>query len=392
VRQQATIMQPDPEQPSPTLPAAAPAKIRDPRLDFFRGLSLFIILVSHTRSDVLADWIPARFGLSDAANMFVFVSGYAGGIAFGGVYRRRGWLLGTARIALRLWQLYIAQLAITMLVAAMAVAADLLLGSANDHVGVFQLDYLFGSPREALLAIVTLTYVPHYLDILPVYIAVIAMVPAAVALARLSPLLVPVVSVALWGLATLYGWDLPNEPSEPRGWFFDPFCWQVMFFSGFSISMRWVRPPPINRAIFWAAVAALVAGLAVTQPFIFQTVPGLDAAQIWVVAHADKTMVDPLQYLHFLALAYVVVALLKGHENLLLKPWARPIVRCGQQSLAVFLSGIVLAYLAGIAFDALGTGVAAQIGVNAVAFALTLAVAYLVGWFKAKPWAKEAAS
>ena len=59
-----------------------------------------------------------RIGLSDAAAMFVFVSGYAGGLAFGGVYKRAGWLLGTARIGLRIWQLYIAQLAIVLVVAA----------------------------------------------------------------------------------------------------------------------------------------------------------------------------------------------------------------------------------------------------------------------------------
>src|SRR5271155_5486638 len=107
-----------------TLPTATPAKFRDPRLDFFRGIAMFVILVSHTRNDWLSDWIPARFGLSDAAAMFVFVSGYAGGMAFGGVYQRAGFLLGTARIALRVWQLYIAQLAIVIAVAALAVAAN----------------------------------------------------------------------------------------------------------------------------------------------------------------------------------------------------------------------------------------------------------------------------
>ncbi|HVJ54356.1 MAG TPA: OpgC domain-containing protein [Aliidongia sp.] len=367
---------------------AAAVKFRDPRLDFFRGLSLFIILVSHTRGDWLADWIPARFGFSDAANMFVFVSGYAVGLAFGGVYRRRGWLMGSARIALRIWQLYLAQLVIVMIVAALAVAADRILGEEADHVALFSLNYFFGSPRPALLGIATLSYVPHYLDILPVYIAVLAMVPAAMALSRIHPWTVPVLSVALWAAANWFGWNLPTEPGEPRGWFFDPFCWQLLFFSGYSLSIKWVSPPPADRRIFWLAAAYLAFGVATTVPAIFMNVPGLDAVEAWILDHADKTMLDPLQYLHFLALAYVTVYLLRGRLHLIQGPAARPITRCGQQSLSVFLSGIVLAYLGAMAFDEIGDGLGAQILVNAAMFAATLAVAELVTWYKSTPWAR----
>ncbi len=370
--------------------AAAPPKIRDPRLDFFRGLSLFIILVSHTRGDWLSDWIPARFGFSDAANMFVFVSGYAVGLAFGGVYRRHGWPLGTARILLRIWQLYIAQLVIVVLIAALAVTADMVLGPTEDgsYVTIFALDYLFGSPQPALLGIATLSYVPHYLDILPVYIAVLAMVPIAMPLSKLHPWCVPVLSVLLWGLANHFGWNLPNEPSEPRGWFFDPFCWQLLFFSGFALSSKWVRPPPADRRIFWAAAGVLVFGLAMSVPAIFQTVPGFDVIEAWILAHADKTMVDPLQYLHFIALAYVAVYLLRGRLHWLESPISMPITRCGRQSLSIFLSGIVFAYLGALAFDVLGDGFWSQILVNAVMFAATFAVAELVAWYKSTPWAR----
>ena len=373
------------------LVTAKPAKFRDLRLDFFRGLSLFIILVSHTRGDWLANWIPARFGFSDAANMFVFVSGYAVGLAFGGVYRRRGWLLGTARVGLRIWQLYIAQLCIVVVIAALAIGADKLLGAEDDHVALLSLDWLFADPRAALFGVATLTYVPHYLDILPVYMVVLAMVPVAVALARLvHPLAVPAASVLLWLVAGHFGWNLPTEPGEPRGWFFDPFCWQLLFFSGFSLSMKWVRPPPYDRRIFWVAVAYLAAAVTLTVPAIFLNVPGLDVVEAWVLAHADKTMLDPLQYLHFIASAYVAVYLLRGRLHLIQGAVVRPIVRCGQQSLAVFLSGIVLAHIGGMAFDGLGTGPAAQVALNVVGFGVTLAVAHGVAWIKSAPWAGPA--
>jgi hypothetical protein len=369
------------------IPTTKPAKLRDPRLDFFRGIAMFVILVSHTRMDWLSDWIPARFGLSDAAAMFVFVSGYAGGMAFGGVYKRAGWLLGTARIGLRIWQLYIAQLAIVLVVAAVAVAANHVIPGADDYRSILQLDHLFKDPSDALLGIATLTYVPHYLDILPVYMVVLALVPLAILLARfVHPLAVPGASIALWALATHFDWNLPGDASEPRGWFFDPFCWQILFFSGFSLSMKWLMPPPADRRIFWAAVAYILFGVAVTVPAIYQAVPGLDRLQAWIVDHADKTFLDPLQILHFFATAYVAVYVLIDRLHLIQHASVRPMVKCGQQALSLFLAGILLADLGGMAFDRLGSGLGAQILVNGVCFAVLFAMAYGVAWIKAAPW------
>ena len=81
-------------------------KIRDPRLDFFRGIAMFIIFIAHTPRDFWALWIPARFGFSDATETFVFCSGMASSIAFGAVFLNRGWFMGTARIIHRVWQVY----------------------------------------------------------------------------------------------------------------------------------------------------------------------------------------------------------------------------------------------------------------------------------------------
>ncbi|MDB5363128.1 MAG: OpgC protein [Rhodospirillales bacterium] len=371
------------------IPMTKPAKMRDPRLDFFRGIAMFVILVSHTRTDWLSDWIPARFGLSDAAAMFVFISGYAGGMAFGGVYKRAGWLLGTARIGLRIWQLYIAQMAIVLVVAAVAVAANRFIPGEDDYRSILQLDLLFQDPSAALLGIATLTYVPHYLDILPVYMVVLSLVPIAILLARfVHPLAVLGASVALWALANAFEWNLPGDASEPRGWFFDPFCWQILFFTGFSLSMKWLRPPPADRRVFWAAVASILFGVAVTVPAIYQTVPGLDGMQAWIVDHADKTFLDPLQILHFFATAYVAVYVLIDRLHLIQHPYVRPMVKCGQQALSLFLAGIILADLGGMAFDRMGSGLGAQILINGICFAALFAIAYGVAWIKAAPWNK----
>src|SRR5580693_6888249 len=102
-------------------PAGA-ARVRDPRLDFFRGSAMFIIFIAHCRGNYLWNFIPARFGPSDAADMFVFLSGMAASIAFGGTFLRLGAVIGTARILWRCLQLYAAHLGL-FFVCAMIIAA-----------------------------------------------------------------------------------------------------------------------------------------------------------------------------------------------------------------------------------------------------------------------------
>jgi hypothetical protein len=92
--------------------AAGTASMRDPRLDFFRGMTMFIILIAHTPGNWLTLWIPARFGFSDATEVFVFCSGMASAIAFGKVFRDQGVPMGTARVAFRCWQVYWAHIAL----------------------------------------------------------------------------------------------------------------------------------------------------------------------------------------------------------------------------------------------------------------------------------------
>jgi hypothetical protein len=117
----------------------------------------------------------------------------------------------------------------------------------------------------------------------------------------------------------------------------------------------------------------------------------IDALRIWIMEHSDKTNLDLLQYVHFLASAYVAVVILKGRETVLLTPVLRPFVKCGQQALAVFLSGMVLSHIGGMIFDHAGTGAEMQLLVNGVNFAALFAIAYTVAWFKSTPWKRRPA-
>ncbi len=350
---------------------------------------MFIIYIAHCRGNFLWDYIPARFGISDAANMFVFISGMTASIAFGGTFVRQGWLIGTARIAYRCLQLYAAQIGMFFAVAVVVVVGTRWYGDI-DYIALAQFQRFFADPGGALVGLFTLTYVPHYIDILPLYIVALAMVPVAMALARLDPKFVLLASVVLYLCAWIFKLDLPANADDQPVWYFNPFAWQLIFFTGFAFRRGWVKVPLDSKPLLWISVAILLAGLAISLPSVFERIPVIDALRIWVDTHSNKTYMDPLQYFHFLASVYVVLVLLRHREQVLLTPPLRPFVKCGQQALSIFTSGMVLSYIGGMVFDHRGTGAFAQIAVNSVTFALLFAIAYGVAWFKAAPWKRRA--
>src|SRR5215471_16136772 len=56
---------------------------RDLRLDLFRGLSLFFIFIDHVPDNVLSYLTLQSFSFCDAAEVFIFIAGYAAATVFG---------------------------------------------------------------------------------------------------------------------------------------------------------------------------------------------------------------------------------------------------------------------------------------------------------------------
>src|SRR5215475_11219002 len=80
---------------------------RDLRLDLFRGLALWLIFLDHIPSNIV-NWITIRnYGFSDATEIFVFISGYTAAFVYGRTMRDRGFVLASARILRRAWQIYV---------------------------------------------------------------------------------------------------------------------------------------------------------------------------------------------------------------------------------------------------------------------------------------------
>ncbi len=404
-----TTTSPDLQFASPEAPARTStkdaARVRDPRLDFFRGLAMFIILVAHTPGNTWGRWIPGRFGFSDATEIFVFCSGMASAIAFGSTFARKGWLMGAARTLFRVWQVYWAHIGLFFFVAMMLAAFDMSGDFDRSYVEFLYIHPFFADPEPLIVGLFTLTYVPNYFDILPMYLIILAMMPIFIGLARLHVVLAFGASIALW-LACNWGLlPLPAEPWSDREWFFNPFGWQLIFFTGFSFMAGYLPPPPVSRALVWAAIAILVVTLPLSSPhavtFLKTAWP---AAAEWametypkILGLRTKTEFGILRYLHFLSLAYLAwIAVGPGGSRLMATgddtlsnacQWLVTVVtKVGQQSLAIFVFSMVFALVIGFGLDRVaGTGLTVLLA-NLVGFATLIAVAYAVAWFKGQPW------
>ncbi|SIS76415.1 hypothetical protein SAMN05421759_10393 [Roseivivax lentus] len=379
---------------------AASAAIRDPRLDFFRGIAMFIILIAHVPGNWLALWIPARFGFSDATEIFVFCSGMASAIAFGKVFAQRGWGLGAARVAFRCWQVYWAHIGLFLAIAMTMAALNASGAFERDYVGQLNLYPFFNNPEQNLIGLMTLTYVPNYFDILPMYLVILAMMPAFVALVWVHRGLAALVVITIWAFAQADILYFPAEPWSAREWFFNPFGWQLIFFTGFALMSGWLPAPPVDRRL---VVLALVIVLG-TVPFAhFRLIGAWDYAQLWRAQYdllIAKTDFGLLRYVHFLALAYLAWVAVGARGARLIPSetggalaalWRRSlavIMKVGQQSLAVFITSMYLARLMGAVLDVTGRNHLSMLLVNLLGALVLVAVAYGAGWFKSQPWRK----
>jgi hypothetical protein len=320
------------------------ARARDPRLDFFRGSAMLIILVAHIPDNAWILWIPARFGFSDATEIFVFCSGLASAMAFGATFAARGWLIGAARIVHRVWQVYWAHIGVVLSTAAMLVAVDINGWGARPHPYVTEPHVvpLFEDTARALVGLMTLTYVPGLFDILPMYLVILGMIPVVMALHRAGGRsAVAAFVLVIWAAAALAGYarvaegagqgpwlrdaaialgarlsglNLPATPDFAHVWFFNPFSWQLVFFTGFAFGMGWLPAPPVSRRLALAAAVFALACIPFAWHKLYIGVYFAEGALLpqwlWEVrsgtaALHDKTTFGVLRYLHFLAVAYL---------------------------------------------------------------------------------------
>ncbi|HTC18140.1 MAG TPA: OpgC domain-containing protein, partial [Stellaceae bacterium] len=150
--------------------------VRDLRLDFFRGLSLFFIFIDHIPENLLSYFTFRSVAFSDAAEVFIFISGFTATLVYGRSFEEHGGLYATAQIYRRVWQLYVAHIFLFVIFTAEVSYAIVLLQNPmyTEEMGVA--DFL-QEPHLAIIRALLLAFQPMYLDILPLYIVLLATFP-----------------------------------------------------------------------------------------------------------------------------------------------------------------------------------------------------------------------
>ena len=328
---------------------------RDQRIDFFRGLALIFIFWDHIPHNPLAELTVRNFGFSDAAEIFVFLAGYAAVLAYGKIGQRDGFLLAGIKILRRAWVLYVVH--IFLLAVLMGIVFF-----ANNHVETrdlvqeMGLQYFLSNPQQALTDELLLRFKPNLMDPLPLYILLLLGLPLVLPLLLRKTAYVVGASLLLY-LGAPY-WNLAAQ--EGGVWFFNPMAWQFLFVLGGAASVqaqrnigsgqraRWRQPLFIGAALY----VVLTGVLALSWKW-----PQLHDAwmPLWLGEHLypiSKTNLSPVRLLHFLALAYVVAKIVP-HTDWLIRGLARLTCRMGRYSLEVFCLGVILAPLADM-LNALG--------------------------------------
>ncbi|MCW5732829.1 MAG: OpgC domain-containing protein [Enhydrobacter sp.] len=359
---------------------------RDLRLDFFRGLALWFIYLDHVPDNVVS-WITVRnYGFSDATEIFVFISGYTAVIAYSRMMLRDGWPRAAIRIYRRVWQLYVAHIllfvAFSAQIAYFSIARD-----TPQLIEEMQLMGLGENPYRAIVEAVLLKFRPVNLDVLPLYIVLLAAFPFALPGLLRWPYAVILASVALYAVTSRFNWNLPGYP-EGKVWFFNPMAWQVIFYSGAVLAVVAHRLAILDRwkwtiaalAVAYLAFAAFIALSWHYNP-LSRLIPDWVARQIYPI---DKTNLDVLRLVHFIAMAWLVRLFVRPNARFLSWPVFEPIRRCGEHSLQIFCLGTFLAVTAQVIVAHYENSTVSQLVVSLAGIAAMSLAAYAANWFKAE--------
>ena len=358
------------------------APVRDARIDVIRGLALLIIFVNHMPGNIVSSVMPHNFGFSDAADIFVLLAGVSATFAYGRLIENRGLSVGLLKLGGRLWTLYIAHLAVFILVCGIVAAA--VTRTQNPlYVEAINIQPFFNDTFEALIDALLLTYQPNFLDILPLYIVLLAAFPAIYFAARRSPLLTLAASLTLWQVALALSWNFPNARNS--GWFFNPFAWQVTFTLGVVIgraAQQRISLPPL-RIVDLAAIGFLMFSIVVKtatgNPF------GLPVMTEWLEAlqlGSDKTNLAWVRLFHIGALAWLAMRFLPAGAAMASNALGRILARTGQNSLEVFCASIVLAIAGQIILAEAAFDLGVQLLVCSIGVMLLVGLGNFLSWYK----------
>src|SRR5215472_5774390 len=380
VLSQGVVRSPPETSGDPTVPTGA----RVPLLNQFRGLPLIFIFIDHIPENVLSYFTLQAVQFFDAAEVFIFISGYTAALVYGRTLAVQGTLYATAQILRRAWQLYVAHIFLfTIFIAEVSYTVTTFNNPMyNDEMRVA--DFL-GEPHIAIVKALLLQFQPTFLDILPLYILLLGIFPVILLGLRRQPLMVLIPSFLVYAVVQTTGISVPAYP-EGHVWYFNPLAWQFVFTAGAALGLEEQRTGPLSRpmgALLLAAIAIASAGFVVKLSWtihgVWDPFPGIFLKELWPV---NKSNLSIIRLAPFFALVVVIGALIPRNATFLRSPLAKPLILCGQQSLEIFCLGILLSALGHFILSEYDSAIVVQLAVDVVGILGLCLTAKMIDWYK----------
>ncbi|MDN7425696.1 OpgC domain-containing protein [Burkholderia sp. AU45388] len=344
-------------------------------IDFFRGLVLLMIVVDHIGASVLSRVTLHAFALCDAAEVFVFLGGFATASAYGAIAERHGARAAQQRFVRRATQIYRAFLATSTLMLVVSAVLDHF-GVDAPNLALDDVSVMLASPLTGLAELLTFQRQPYLASVLPMYVLFALASPVLVPFARRHPWPLVAISAASWLAA---GW-LGSELLDTDGfrWSFNPFAWQLMFVAGVL-----ARCQPFYRRVAlgrWGAAATGLACAIVLGCASYKLFSGLPVPE----GVLKRDLALP-RVVSFAAIAWLMADCARFGWIARIAQGVRPVVAVGQRGLICFVAGaaislVIDSLLHPVAGSADLRHVGVGLGADACAVGLMMAVAGSGTW------------
>jgi hypothetical protein len=354
---------------------------RDLRIDACRGIALWWIFLDHV-PDNIGSWLTLRnYGFSDAAEVFMFVSGVTCALAYGKARCCEGWTGVISRTLRRSWDIYAAFLLLTL---ACAILVHIAGGGRLAHDSNTRI--LLDHPGATLAHAAILQYRPVNTDVLPIFVLLhLLFAPLLWLLLRL-PNVTLGASLALYALVHVFGWTVPAWPNGH--WAFNPLAWQLLVVLGawWMLEEKRVWPWVTSRTALVLAVLYLLFSLVIALSWRIKPLEALiPQALAQLLYPLDKSNLDPLRLLHFLAIAVLAAWFVPRNWPWLRTPVMRGAIRCGQNSLPIYCLGVLLAFASHTTLLHISDGLAMQTALSLGGIVAMIATATLLNLINIKP-------
>src|SRR5258708_4382130 len=359
---------------------------RDLGIDAWRGLGLWCIFLDHIPNNV-GSWLTLRnYGFSDAAEVFMFVSGLTCALAYSKAWRCEGWTGVINRTLRRSWDIYVAFLLLTL---ASAILVHLLGGGSPADENNTRI--LLDQPGATLAHAAILQFRPVNTDVLPIFVLLHLLFAPLLWLLLRVPNLTLGASLALYALVHVFGWTVPAWPNSH--WAFNPMAWQLLVVLGawWMIEGNRIQPWVRSRTALVLAVPFLLFSLVIALSWRIRPLEALiPQALTQLLYPLDKSNLDPLRLLHFLAVAVLAAWLVPRNCRGLTTPVMRGAILCGQNSLPIYCLGVLLALVSYMALLDISNGLAMQIALSVGGIMAMVATATLLNLISIQPTQQSA--